>query len=513
MVTLDRLVNVLGGYGARLHCAAGSRGTELRSVSLHDPEESRPATGDVFLAVGAGSPTEAVRLAASADSAAVLMRASLPLDVTTRTEASELGIAVVTVDPSLSWSQLSSLVYGLLLEGEEADSNGGPTDLFAIADALAEALHGAVTIEDQLSRVLAYSSRQHSPDPARLETILGRRVPAEMRELFDRRGVFAHLRSSDEPVLVEPSEEHGLSGRVVIAIRAGRELLGSVWVESDTEPSGELRTALIDGARRATSHLLRMRARADRERQVESDLVIRLLDGTTDTMAVLSQLGLAREPFRVVAVHAHRDDEFHGAALLAFEAATTGFGWSRRGRSTLFGNTIYTVVPGAEDLARVHEWITELANSLPYGSGVCAGIGGQASAAELAVSRQEAEESLAVHEAHPVGSPVVVYDESWDEILLQRLRTAAAAARAPTRGPVVELKRHDAKHGTRYARTLHAWLAAQGDPQEAGTALGVHPNTVRYRLRRMDEVANLELHRPDKRVAMIIALAASADPW
>src|SRR5690606_37413964 len=163
---------------------------------------------------------------------------------------------------------------GLVLEGRETDAGRGPTDLFAFADTLASAIGSPVTIEDQMSRVLAYSRAQQSADPVRLETILGRRVPEATRRLLERKGVFAHLSASDEPLFVEPSPEHGLRGRMVVAVRAGRELLGSIWVECERPLSAEHRTVLSDGARAVALHLLRSRVGADLERQVESDLVI-----------------------------------------------------------------------------------------------------------------------------------------------------------------------------------------------------------------------------------------------
>ena len=55
MVTLDRLVNVLGGYGVRLCCCPVSRDVSLRDVVMYDPGDSRELRGDVFLAVGAES--------------------------------------------------------------------------------------------------------------------------------------------------------------------------------------------------------------------------------------------------------------------------------------------------------------------------------------------------------------------------------------------------------------------------------------------------------------------------
>ncbi|MFJ2029044.1 PucR family transcriptional regulator [Streptosporangium sp. NPDC087985] len=511
MLKLDRLVNVLGGYGARLCCAPASRDVELRSVVVHDPTETRPAVGDVFLAVGVDSAADAVRLARAARAAAVLVRGSPPLGDSVLADARDGGIAVLLVEPEVSWSQLSGVVYGLVLEGRETEAGRGPTDLFAFADTLASEIGYAVTIEDQMSRVLAYSGLQQTADPARLETILGRRVPDTMRRLFERKGVFAHLATSDEPLFVDPSPAHGLRGRMVVAVRAGRELLGSIWVECERPLPDERRTVLGDGARAVALHLLRSRVSADLERQVESDLVIRLLEGTTDAPAVISRLGLPRGRFRVIALQAHIAEERHAAVLLAFERATTGFGWSRPGRSALFGNTLYTLLPCDNDVTPARDWLATIVTVLPRQVTVFAGIGGAAEPAQLPASRQEADESLALRAARPGAAPAVVYDESWDEILMQRLRAAASSGRLPARGPVAELTRHDAEHGTRYIATLRAWLEAQGDLAVAAGRLDVHPNTVRYRLRKMAEITNLQLELPEKRLAMIIALAAGQD--
>src|SRR5690606_3586231 len=60
MVRLDHLVNVLGGYGVRLRSCPVSRATMIRSVAVHDATGSEAAPGDIFLAVGAGSVSEAV---------------------------------------------------------------------------------------------------------------------------------------------------------------------------------------------------------------------------------------------------------------------------------------------------------------------------------------------------------------------------------------------------------------------------------------------------------------------
>ncbi|SDF39311.1 DNA-binding transcriptional regulator, PucR family [Lentzea fradiae] len=508
MVRLDRLVNVLGGYGVRLCCCPVPRSAELRGVVLRDATDDRPEAGDVYLAVGLGSVVDAVRAAVAARAFAVVVRGGEELlpDAVAVGEAE--GVAVLLADPALSWSQLAGVVYGLVLEGRETESGRGPTDLFALADSLAAATGGAVTIEDHLSRVLAYSGPQQEVDAARLETIMGRQVPAWVRELFDAAGVRRHLAASDEPFFVGGVPDRGLTGREVVAVRVGKELLGTIWVACSAPLRGARRTALTDGARTVALHLLRLRASADLERQVESEWVIRLLEGTADAATVISQLGLPPGPARVVAVRAHVGAERHAAVLLAFEQATTGFGWSRPGRSALSGNSIYTILPG-ERVAAARDWLAVLEAALPDTLVLSAGISAVAEPADLPAARQEADECLALHEMRTEDTAPPAYDESWDAILLQRLRTAARVGRASARGPVADLRRYDAEHGTEYVATLRAWLEAQGDLTTAGERLGVHGNTVRNRLRKMTDVTSIDLDDPTKRVAMMIDLAAT----
>ncbi len=518
MVRLDRLVNVLGGYGVQLCCCPVPRSAEVRSVALHDATDPQAAPGDVLLAVGAGSVSEAVEWAVSARAFAVMVRGGADAVRAATALGEDQGVAVLVVDPAVSWSQLAGMVYGLVLEGRETESGRGPTDLFALADSLADAVGGAVIIEDRLSRVLAYSGLRQETDAARSATILGRQASDELRALFETRGVSAHLADSDEPLFVEKDAAHGLTGRMVVAIRVGRELLGSVWVTCARPLTGVRRSALVDGARTVALHLLRLRASADLERQVESDLVIRLLEGTADAATVVSQLGLPQGPMRVIAVHAHVETEWHAALLLAFEWATTGFGWSRPGRSTLSGNTLYTILRG-DQAAAAREWVAAMRSGLPAQLTVSAGIGGPAAAVDLPASRQEADECLALQETRTASSVAAdgvakdsvppAYDESWDDILLQRLRTAARAGRTPARGPVAELRRHDQENATSFVATLRAWLEAQGDLGDAAERLGVHPNTVRNRLRKMAEVTTLDQDDPRKRLAITIGLAAS----
>lgn len=500
MITLDRLINVLGGYGARWLTGVTDRQTELRSVVLPEVVDGRTVAGDVLLAVGAASLDEALRWARSARAAVVLTRGAVS-DPALDTG----GVAVVVVDSAMPWSDFAAIVYGLVMEGRETESGRGPTDLFALADSLADAVGCAVVIEDRASQVLAFSREQRDADPARAATILARQAPPELRAVFDAHGVFAHLAESDDPVFVPADPGVGLTGRTVVAARAGRELLGSVWVAS-LEPLGEQRRrALADGAHTVALHLLRSRASADLERQVESELVMRLLESPADAEMVASRLGLPPSSLRVIALRGRDDTGRHSALLQMFERSTAGFGWSRPSRSALADATVYTVL-AAGDSAAARSWVDALIATLPGHLSVQAGISAPATATELAAARNEADECLALQESTAAAEPPA-YDESWDALLLRRLKTAARSGRTPHRSAVAELAAHDEANGTAYVETLRAWLQERGDPGRTAAHLGVHENTVRYRMKRMAELTELHLDHARKRFAMMIELS------
>ena len=506
MVTLDRLVNVLGSYGVRLRFCPIPRSTELRSVVMHELTEDRTVVGDVLLGIGARSVKEAVRWAASARAVVVLIRGGDD-DDTAFSGAAE-GVAVMVVDPAMSWSELAAVIYGLVLEGRETESGRGPTDLFALADSLAEATGGAVIIEDRLSRVLAYSRRQQHADPARVATIVERQAPEQLRAFFDARGVYTHLAASDEPLFVTRDPDHGMTGRMVVAVRSGRELMGSVWVECRAPLDGAALTALADGARTVALHLLRSRASADLERQVESELVIRLLEGTADAATAASRLGLPHTLLRVIAVQAFIGAERDAALLLAFERATTGFGWSR---------------PGPQRPGRQHRLHPAARRGGGHGATLGYRSAGGAARTDDGIGRhQRGRRGGRPRRGTPRGRRVsgaargMAYRRHASGLrrVLGRHPAAAAAHRGALRsvpGPGTGGRAAPPRPraGNRIRADAAGLAGGPGRPAEAGNRLGVHENTVRYRLRKMAEITNLQLDDAKKRLAMMIELAAT----
>ncbi len=63
-------------------------------------------------------------------------------------------------------------------------------------------------------------------------------------------------------------------------------------------------------------------------------------------------------------------------------------------------------------------------------------------------------------------------------------------------------------HAQRLAETLLAWLETRGGAPEVAARLGVHPQTVRYRLRQLRELWGDDLDDPDRRFELELALRA-----
>ena len=96
------------------------------------------------------------------------------------------------------------------------------------------------------------------------------------------------------------------------------------------------------------------------------------------------------------------------------------------------------------------------------------------------------------------GQQLIFADEHWAQITVQRLARQATRA-LPIDNPISRLREYDASHGADLARTVGTWLSTNGDTAATAAALSLHPNTLRYRIRRVREIAGLDLDDADVR--------------
>ncbi|MDI2020133.1 hypothetical protein PJL18_00633 [Paenarthrobacter nicotinovorans] len=90
-------------------------------------------------------------------------------------------------------------------------------------------------------------------------------------------------------------------------------------------------------------------------------------------------------------------------------------------------------------------------------------------------------------------------------MILELTELAASRGEKPT-GQIARLYAYDQKHNANLVDTLRAWLDAFGDIAAASASVYIHPNTFRYRLRRLASVGGLDLDDPQTRFAAMLQL-------
>lgn len=98
-------------------------------------------------------------------------------------------------------------------------------------------------------------------------------------------------------------------------------------------------------------------------------------------------------------------------------------------------------------------------------------------------------------------------------LILGLLRSLADERPELLRGPVEELRKLDSAGHSDYIRSLRAFFDNAGDVPRAADALFLHPNTLRYRLRRMRELTGLNLKDPTDRLVAELQLRIVEDDF
>ncbi|MGH7752555.1 MAG: PucR family transcriptional regulator, partial [Gemmatimonadales bacterium] len=293
-IRLQELLTVLDSTGLTVQSHGLSPELSLLSPSLYDPTaplEILP--GGILLGIGlhpADPRTAAVVREAAETGFAVIVLKKMSQEMEPLADAADrAGIALLVVEDEVSWRQLDALLesaVGTLAEAASSLAPLGVGDLFALANAIAAMVGGATTIENMQEQVLAYSTLPNQPiDEDRQRGILGRQVPY----LPENAGQYAAVFRAGGAVHIEGVGD--AMDRLAIAVRAGKQPLGSIWVVDATgELDAEARQALERSADIAALHMLRARSSYDLARQQRSELLRRLLESDDDSQLVAEQL-------------------------------------------------------------------------------------------------------------------------------------------------------------------------------------------------------------------------------
>ncbi|SDZ31683.1 DNA-binding transcriptional regulator, PucR family [Amycolatopsis xylanica] len=500
-VSLERLLTVLGGGVLEAYSLPKGLAVRVTGVQVYDPADQQTWRGQLVLGVGVG-PQDAgdlIRQAGAAMAAGVVLRGG---DASLREVAAEAGVAVLVRTAWVTWSQLVGLIRaGLASAGLQVDDELESVplgDLTAFANAVGNAAGGAVTIEDMQSRVLAFSRTDESVDEIRRQTILGQRMSPERVEALRENGFFRALWTSGDVVhrqAVGDSPE-----RLAIAIKAGGEIFGSIWVAAaGRDLPASVPDTLRAAARAAVPHMIHRQTREGGEPFLIEESARALLNGhvSAEVFALRSSLRLDT---RCAVLLFYQPEAIPARGLLnlislecaAFRRPSVAFAEGRR---------IYVLLAELASDDEAMRIARRLSEQLEVKIGVGDVVDGLA---EAPASRDAA--SL----AHRV---LLGREES-----VARLRDVASAATLALMldeigsreyvvlTPVALLAGYDSEHDSDLLGSLRAYLDHFGDVPAAAKALGLHANSLRYRIRRIEEVSGLDIHDPEQRLVAELQL-------
>ena len=333
-----------------------------------------------------------------------------------------------------------------------------------IVDALSVRLGRPVLVDDVDLRPLAYSSQFGELDSVRTASILGRTAPDAARD-----ALFAHgIRTADEPVRIPAHPAIGMEARACIPVLRGQRRLGFLWLIEDRPlDDDELRLARAAAAEAATVLESEADSQLDRRRREEE-----LLSGL-----------LAGDP----------------AAATALDA----------GNYLPLRPLLVCVGVGGPDDA-----VDRLRTRAPAKHALCGEVDGRVvwiAGARLSHPLRQVGEGDAVDELEHIPrsyrralAALRVAGARWDDLRADRLLTSLPAT-AFDDIPDGVRRLLDGSH-EQLVLTLETYLDHAGDVKRTAAELWLHRTSLYYRLRRIEEVASVDLNRGEDRLLCHVAL-------
>jgi hypothetical protein len=374
-------------------------------------------------------------------------------------------------------------------------------DLFEVANSLARLVGAPVTIEDPDTIVVAYSGGDQDVDAARIETILGRQVPVRYRDAIAAAGVFERLAVSDDVIVVDLPEAR-MVPRAVVAVRDGERLVASVWAALGGPPSEQQSEVLRSAVPVIAEHLRREHTRADAARRERADVVAGLIAGGESAEALAAER-LVTGPWSVIAM---RGDEPEVPQTIWSALALHLRAIAPSAVCAPLGSTVYAVLAADSAVDLMSDFMERFRHS----DRVVVGVGPPvAQPRDLGQSRTVADQVAEALLRRRRTGVVETLTSAWVDVLVDRLEPMLAAH--PDASPLTRLVAHDRQHRADLVETVATYLEL-GDVSRTASALHVHPNTLRNRLRRAREQCGVDLADPDTRLALMIALRARSRP-
>jgi purine catabolism regulator len=369
-----------------------------------------------------------------------------------------------------------------------------------LAKSLSSLIERSVTFEDPAGKLLAHCSVEGTADSVRAATLESAQTPAEMMRALESSGTLRRIRSSEKPLRIAAMPEIGAAARVVCPIRVGSELVGLVWILEGGSPLSELdHRAAEHAALVAAIHIAHQREIAYVESRLGYASFLSLLESEPEEKPVAEErvrlLGFdPRGRYRV------------GIAVLPEELPLEREAVLRRDRVaarvrdalkqmdveqlvTVNLNHVPFLLPEHKDIDPIVNAVGEPRATFVFGRVHSGGSG----------ARQSYLEALSLISYRHRGR--ICY---YEDVLVPRVIMGDRNARETFLSDLFAGLR-TRKGGQQLAQALLAFARGGFRFRDTASALGIHPNTLRYRLERATQALGIDLDDADVRFRLQLA--------
>ncbi|MFJ2635597.1 PucR family transcriptional regulator ligand-binding domain-containing protein [Streptomyces sp. NPDC087422] len=389
------------------------------------------------------------------------------------------------VSAAVAADQYKAVTAGFEAQRELTRAALAPDGTAALLSRLAQHLDGWAALYDASGAVLAAA-----PDWA------GRRA-ARLAGEIDR------LRDTPAPASAAVAGPAGSEDRVELqSLGTGRRPRGFLAVGTEERLDTAARYVVHAAVALLTLSLEQSRTLQDAEQRLAAALLRMLLAGEPGhARSVAGKLygTLLDHPVRVLIAEPAEAHATAGAD------AVTLLGERAEAVASRSGDALLAVREGPRLIVLAAEESMALSTAADLAEAedaLAAGLSAPVLPAEVPEAHRQAERALAV--ALRRGRNLVEHGEVGAGSVLPLL--ADDAVRAFSEGLLRPLRDHDATSRGDLVASLHAWLSHHGQWDAAAADLGVHRHTLRYRMRRVEEILGRSLDDPDVRMELWLAL-------
>ncbi|MGP2437548.1 PucR family transcriptional regulator [Streptomyces sp. JW3] len=383
-------------------------------------------------------------------------------------------------------------------------------DYQELVDEISERLGAPATLENRDFELIAFGAYDSEGDldasaldPVRARSILTRRSTPAVRAWFEGFGITRAI----GPVRIPPTPEAGVHrGRICLPVRHRGVVLGYVWL-LDTEPgptaaqltaamtvTARIGALLADEAQHGTDLGRELRAVLTAERGWQRDMAIAELSTALGARAEVPHTVVCVAPWPAAG-----PDDAPSVRTVPGATALCTVEWGGAAHALALLVRLRSVDVSAPALAaagRLLERAPAHGGARPA-AGVAAA---RAGLSELGTAWRQASAAARAALAEPRFAPVA----EWASIGPFRLLTALPpeTARDPAVRPLLSPAHRE------LARTAETYLDRAGQAGRTAAELGIHRQTLYYRLSRVEQLTGLDLADGEDRLLLHMALKA-----